>query len=312
MTFELYSLRFHFVALDPVYFSAGVPGNDLRGALGGIFRKLACTPECTSVSTCERRATCPYARIFEPAATGKGPSGLAEWPRPFVFRAGCLDGVTKQPGEAFQFDLNIFEIRDPAISYFVRSFAQLAGEGLGLHRGRVRLRSVHELDQSGMSTGEIYSSADTAGREPAAPLLFRLDAPAGGIGRIRVQFLTPTELKAAGQVAGRPEFPVLFSRVRDRISTLRALYQGGPLAIDFQAMGRRAAAVEMTRCALAWRKLKRRSSRTGQTHPIGGFIGEAEYAGDLTEFYPYLKLAEWTGVGRHTVWGKGAIRVTQL
>ncbi len=26
----------------------------------------------------------------------------------------------------------------------------------------------------------------------------------------------------------------------------------------------------------------RRSSRTGQVHPIGGFIGEAEYEGELT------------------------------
>jgi hypothetical protein len=53
--------------------------------------------------------------------------------------------------------------------------------------------------------------------------------------------------------------------------------------------------------------IERRSSRTGQVHPIGGFVGEAEYEGDLAEFVPYLHAARWTGVGRQTVWGKGEI-----
>ena len=43
--------------------------------------------------------------------------------------------------------------------------------------------------------------------------------------------------------------------------------------------------------------------------PGGGFVGEADYEGNLTEFVPFLKAAEWTGVGRHTVWGKGAILI---
>jgi CRISPR/Cas system endoribonuclease Cas6 (RAMP superfamily) len=72
-------------------------------------------------------------------------------------------------------------------------------------------------------------------------------------------------------------------------------------------MGERAACVEMPRCELRWEHVARRSSRTGQSHPLGGFLGEAEYAGDLAEFLPYLIAAKWIGVGRQTVWGKGEI-----
>ena len=43
--------------------------------------------------------------------------------------------------------------------------------------------------------------------------------------RLRVRFLTPTELKGGDE----PEFGVLIARVRDRISMLRALYGPGPL-----------------------------------------------------------------------------------
>jgi len=130
------------------------------------------------------------------------------------------------------------------------------------------------------------------------------------VDRLRVRFVTPTELKSGREIIGQPEFAVLFARLRDRISTLRALYGAGPLEIDFRAMGEAAARVKMTRCELTRTGTERRSSRTGQRHPLGGFAGEAEYEGDLGEFMSYLRLGKWIGVGRQTVWGKGEIDVT--
>ena len=91
---------------------------------------------------------------------------------------------------------------------------------------------------------------------------------------------------------------------------MRRLYGQGPLTIDFQETGLRAAAVQMTRCEARRVEAQRRSSRTGQSHSIGGFVGIAEYQGDLAEFLPYLEAARWTGVGRQSVWGKGEIAVT--
>jgi hypothetical protein len=110
-------------------------------------------------------------------------------------------------------------------------------------------------------------------------------------------------------LAARPEFSILMARIRDRVSTLRALYGSGPLEMDFKAFGERAAQVRMTRCELRHAEADRVSAKTGQRHPLGGFVGEAEYEGDLREFLPYLRAAHWTGVGRHTVWGKGVVEV---
>ncbi len=124
-----------------------------------------------------------------------------------------------------------------------------------------------------------------------------------------MKFVTPTELKSEGAVAARPEFPILFARVRDRIATLRAMYGGGALDLDFAALGERSASVRMTRCEVRWERAERRSGASGQVHPLGGFTGEAEYAGDLAEFLPWLRAAEGAGVGRQTVWGKGELRV---
>ena len=74
-------------------------------------------------------------------------------------------------------------------------------------------------------------------------------------------------------------------------------------------MGERAAAVRMVRCEVQRTEVERLSSRTGQRHSLGGFVGEAEYEGELGEFVGYLRLGKWVGVGRQTVWGKGEVEV---
>jgi len=241
-TFELYPLRFRFAACKLRDFSA----NTLRGAFGSALKKTDADA---------------YARYFAPRrAAGSGPSGLADPPRPFVFRMlGPLE-----------VGINLFLTREPALGLFTRVMEEL---------------------------GTLSSVAGTE------PLHFSLCVTEPQVCRLRVHFLTPTELKGAEQ----PEFGVLLARIRDRISTLRESYGGGPLAIDFKGFGERANRVTMTRCELVPIAAARTSRGTGQRHSLGGFTGLAEYDGDLAEFLPYLEIARWTGVGRQTVWGKGEI-----
>lgn len=259
MTFELVRLRFRFRALESKYFPPGKAGNVLRGAFGMMLLESAPPPE--------------FSGIFAPRSAG-GPSGLADAPRPFVFRASALDGQTCALGQEFQFDAHLFDLKPALRNHFRSAFARLPWATL-------------------LSIDEEAVSLD-------------LSAPAEPAHHVRVQFLTPTELKGGGLPA-LPEFPVLFARLRDRISTLRARYGPGPLDIDLRSIGERAALVRLARCDLRATRVGRRSSRTGQTHPIGGFTGEVEYEGNLGEFLPYLRAGQWTGVGRQTPWGKGEI-----
>jgi hypothetical protein len=214
-----------------------------------------------------------YVRIFRPASKD-GPSGLRDAPRPFVLRAAHLDGRRIRTGERFHFDAHLFDesVRDRFTAVF---------EDFG--RARLEGSEVERI------------AIDLSGRVPAS--------------RVRVEFLTPTELKSDGEVVDWLEFRVLFARVRDRVATLRKFYGAGPLDIDFRGLGERAALVKLVDQRIERIDVERRSSRTGQTHSLGGFVGEVGYEGDLGEFVPYLRAGEWTGVGRQTVWGKGAIRI---
>ena len=283
-TFEFYRFRFHFRALNALHFPRGKSANLVRGAFGAVLRDTVPAEV--------------YTRLFEPGtALGPAPSGLADWPRPFVLRAAHLDGVTLAGGESFFLDAHVFDLHRPALPHFQAALARLAEKGLGPGHGRAELVDTEELDL-----------AD--GRRPSGtPNVVSLDPPEARVDSITVRFCTPTELKTEGGLAEKPEFAILFRRLRDRISTLRSLYGEGPLEIDFRGIGERAGQVRLRRCDLTWEQVNRRSGRTGQVHSIGGFTGEVEYEGDLAEFVSWLKAARWVGVGRQTVWGKGDVRV---
>ena len=302
----VFPLRFTFAAREAIHFPEGLASNILRGAFGTNFRRLSCDPQCPGAKLCDRRASCAYARVFEPGAAADAPAGYGDWPRPFVFRSTHLEGQTIRAGSEFYFDLNLFDTHVSAALFFSLAFAEISRDGLGPSRGRADLINVSQMDESGAPVACVFDGA--APGPPTEPLLLPLDSP-HACGRVTVRFVTPTELKGGGSLAERPEFGVLLSRLRDRISALRKLYGDGPLEMDFRAFAERAAAVRMTRCEVSHVGRWRRSSRTGAVHPLGGFVGEAEYQGDLGEFVPYLRAAKWTGVGRQTAWGKGELSV---
>jgi hypothetical protein len=285
--FQLKALRFSFEAREAIHFPAGKSANILRGAFGTIFRKLACVPECKSAGTCEIRSSCPYAQMFEP--TGPAPSGLSDWPRPFVFRAGHLDDATIEAGAAFHFEINLFDLKSAAEKYLELAFAQLAREGLGAGRSKVELVKVE-------------SEAVSVPLFPAV----------GDQTKISLRFVTPTELKSKSQITPQPDFDIVAARIRDRVSALCEFYGDGAPKMDYKAFAERSGLIRMTRCQVQQVDVQRRSSRTGQVHSIGGFVGEADYEGPVAEFIPWLEAARWTGVGRQTVWGKGVIHILSV
>jgi hypothetical protein len=287
-TFEFYRFRFQFRALEPVHFPAGKGANLLRGGFGAVLHETAPSE---------------YSHLFTPGASGgDSPSGLGDWPRPFVIRAAHLDGVSIPTGGSLCFDVHVFDVRAEAPGHFRAAFERLAGRGLGPERGRMELERMEQLDLS-----DRCETTERLG----SPTVITLEPGDEAVERVRVRFVTPTELKSGGEVVDRPEFGILFSRLRDRLSTLRALYGAGPFEIDFRGMGERAGPVRLAGCRLVWERGERRSGRTGMVHPLGGFTGTAEYEGEMREFLPWLRAARWVGVGRQTVWGKGDVRVLE-
>ncbi len=313
-SFSVYRLRFRWKSAERVFFPAGKASNVVRGALGATLRGICCVKECHSAATCELRARCGYARIFEPVGISEGPSGFHDHPRPFVLRAAHLDGATFMPGEDFWFDVHLFLTLEPPLAYFVLAFSQLAESGLGPTRGRVRLDAVDVLAIDGSREARVFESGRFCLSELPAPIQMDLVGASDGPSdchSVAVEFLTATELKVDGQIARRPEFWILVARIRDRLSGLYQFYgEAAPLELDWRGLVDRARAVRLVRWQLRDVKAERFSTKTRQVHSLGGFTGSATYEGELREFLPLLSAAEFAGVGRQTVWGKGALRVS--
>lgn len=208
--------------------------------------------------------------IFAPHAA-TGPSGLRDRPRPYAFRARHLAGLALAPYTTFDFELHYF---GPDPSILLDAFSRLDT----LLGARVELLTHHR---------------DTR--------ILSLTPVANSPSRVAIDFLTPTELKRGFDFAG------LLATIRDRISNLRSFHGDGPLPLDHRAFADRARAIRTVDSQLAPLAATRRSSRTGQTHPIGGLLGTIVYEGDFREFLPFLDAAAFTGAGRQASWGKGEI-----
>jgi hypothetical protein len=161
-------------------------------------------------------------------------------------------------------DVHTFDFATPIFEYLRLTFVQLVREGLGPGRASVELIDARQLPQVDVDLGVPHKAID----------------------RLKIAFLTPTELKDHGLVIREPHFAVLLARARDRISALCSIYQGGSPTIEFRELGERARSV-ILRCAqLQEVQLDRLSSRSGHRHPLGGFVGEAEYEGNWQSSCP--------------------------
>ena len=300
MYLDLYRIRFRLVAKTDIHFPPHKAGNTLRGMLGTILKKSSCPPECTDARSCPRRDTCAYAKIFEPGSSSTISDGLRDCPRPFVFRTAHLDGRHFQPHQPFGFELNLFQLDHSAVDAIVRCFAELGTEGLGAARGEVDLHGVTFVNLDGDET------------QRAAICRLPLYSNGASASKVQVVFRTPTEMKSDNGIATVPVFSVLVARVRERVETLRRLYGGASEMSPAKDFIERAHQIQTTICDVKHTGVNRLSSKTGQRHPIGGFVGRVVYEGNLNEFLPYLQAAALTGVGRHTAWGNGELEVTVL
>lgn len=320
--------RFRLVPEQPLEVSAFNKGNTLRGGFGHAFRKLCCIPECKEARFCPLAATCPYKAVFEPSPP-VGSERLAknqDIPRPFVFRAPPTTQTRFQEGEAFEFGLVLVGRAVDYLPYFVLSFRELANEGMGLNRAKCALERVERVDgsENGLApangeAGLVYSKDSGVFQSTETPGLddylgSRLQQFHSSNGdqspqKITIRFLAPTFLRADGEVVRRPDFHHIIKRLRDRINALCTFFGNGPLDLDFRGLGERAEKVRTSSTRIDWVERFRTSSKTRQRHELSGFVGEATYEGNLSEFLPWLALGELVHIGKHTAWGNGQVTI---
>jgi hypothetical protein len=290
-SFDLVTLDFDLVAVDALVFKEAGTGYAFRGGLGWMLAKAHCADPKACRSGCLRPSGCPCGRLFSvaPPAGSALPSHLRDAPAPFVIHPPPAP-ERREPGDSMRMGLTLVGSGTALLDEVRRAVAALGAEGLGPYRRRFEAREAACYRER----SDAFRSA-----RPRVP------------GRLKVGFITATELLQGTRRAGRPEFALLARRARDRALAL-ALCHGGLPAWPGEDPGfaARASEVRLAADATRWVDARRKSTRTGREHELAGFVGEAEYEGPVEEFVPWLALAERLHVGRHASFGNGRVRIS--
>ena len=308
--FRLAQYRFHLLPREPIFLPAYNKGNTLRGAFGSVFKRLSCVDPRACAMACRLKSQCPYGQIFEPAPP-EGTERLsknADIPRPFVIRPPLETTTRYDPEHPLSFDLILIGKAIEYLPYFIVTFRELGNIGIGAKQGRFTLQEISALDLTGQPAGIIYRESDALVRNLPSSFSYKevsSSIPSSTPARVTLRFLTPTVLKADGQIIQRPEFHQIIKRLRDRVNSLAYFYCDETLEMNHKAFGEKAEQVISSRSDFHWEERSRYSRKQNLEHELSGFVGEGTYEGTLDEFLPLLILGQHVHVGKYAVWGNG-------
>ena len=137
---------------------------------------------------------------------------------------------------------------------------------------------------------------------------------------IALHFLSPTRLIFDDHLVKHPSFRVLALRLAERFNALRQAYSveasgsGTKEASEsnrawYQQIDSWASEVRLVKDETHWEDIQSYSTRQRKTTPIGGLVGRALYAGDLTPLRELLVWGQILHVGKNVVKGNGIYQI---
>ncbi len=286
-------------------------GSAWRGALGHALKRVVCVTREPRCDACVLYRSCVYPYIFEtppPIDTAKLRKYPAA-PHPFLVEpwGDCRELA---PDASFGVDLVLVGRGQTHLPYFIEALRRAGETGIGAGKGRYALAAVAQETLAGWV--EIYCPGGRltplAVGGPELP-------PAPTQSAVRIELLTPLRLNVDNDLitADRLRFRDFFAHLLRRVSLLSYFHTDNPLETDFRALVQAAAAVDWRAAELRWKDWTRYSSRQDALLQMGGLIGSLELAaGQLTPFWPYLWLGQWTHLGKGAVMGLGGYRMVMV
>lgn len=325
-------------------------GSAIRGALFQALRQQFCfTKEVKDCGKCALWATCPI--CFLVATRNPQSERGVEVPRPYTiepplhgscfthhgsrFTHHALPGVRYEPGEAFSFGLTLFAQALNLFPYVVLGSQALERGGLGKRisesanermgesasqRGGKRRRgtfAIREIAAVNSLTGErqpVLRQGDTMVSVPDVPVTdeqVQVLAAQLPRNRITLMFKTPTRIIERGKLLHRPAFRPLIQRLHRRLRDLTRQFTDTPWEFDFRQVMAQAEAVRVVEDQTYWVELDSYSWRRKASTPMGGFVGQVTFEGDLEPFLPWLVWGEVVHVGKDAVKGNGWMRISE-
>jgi len=293
-------------------------GTTVHGALGRALKLAACAfpnPATLPCTGCRLLAHCPYPRLFEPqyaVSSGSVP------PPALLVAPGTPLATTIVPGTLVRLELGLIGRAVAALPLLLAALARMVETGLGPQRTQFAIDRVDALNAGGEPGYDVQVGGTIAGQMPrsltAASWRDLATRQAGAMNNVRLQVRTRLRLQREGLTnADPPSFVDLVRALVRRSDILARVYcaECDPFP-DPRHWLQAAEDVSLASARLHWQEHKRRSTSTGHTMPLDGFVGSLRYtapAAQLAPFLPLLYLGEAIGVGRGCSFGNGRYRM---
>ncbi len=291
-------------------------GSAIRGALFHALRNQFCfNKKAKDCGECALWATCPICFLV---ATRNPQSGRGmDVPRPYVIEPPLKREMRYEPGEVFSFGLTIVARALDLFPYLVLGSQALERGGLGKklrredgrwRRGTFAIREIAALNRLSGERQPVLRRRDTMVQVPDLPVTHeQVLAQAAQLPRERITlvFKTPTRIIEQGKLQHRPAFRPLIQRLHRRLRDLTREFTDAPWEFDFRQVMAQAEAVRVVEDQTRWVELDSFSTRRSTSTPMGGFVGQVTFEGDLEPFLPWLVWGEVVHVGKDAVKGNG-------
>lgn len=281
-------------------------GQTIRGGFGVMFKKVTCLSSTGCREACAYPETCIYSYVFNtpPPKTTEMMRKYQAAPHPFVLEPPWGKLILKE-GDTFTFGLVLVGKAMIYFPYFLLAFQKLGQAGLGKQNMSFGIVEATIRDGKGDEVNVYDGSTGTLQTANIPDVSLHDGFTEKNVSRITLHFQTPTRLKFNEKLVTVPHFHVLLRNLLRRLSLLSYFHCGEEPDIDFRGLIEKAQKVALVRKNTRWVDLERYSTRQKTSMKLGGFVGEASYEGNLSEFMPYLRLGELVHIGKATSFGLG-------
>jgi len=282
------------------------PGIALRGGFGHALRRIVCAVRAENIACrdCSLAGACPYSVMFESPNVNPAPRmrGATVRPHPFAIIPGLSGPAVLTAGSIFSVYVTLFEQGIKFLPYVIHGFRNLGNSGLGRSRGKFRILEILCVD----SEKEVMNAESKVDMDAVVPYHPETDRI---VSRLMLEFLTPCRIQYHRKPLRKPHFQAIIRNIVRKLENISYFYGPAPVqysdTINYDGLE----LITMDDVSVIWESTSRYSRRQDMVMPMEGFTGYAMYEGPLSQYYPYLKYAEATGLGKNTSFGFGAVMV---
>jgi len=257
---------------------------------------------------------CAFSIVFSPGAV-EGDNFLRNFesvPRPFTVRIESTKNNIPAGGE-LKAQLLLIGKAMEYFPYVFLTIKELGNEGFGIRnedgqRGRYEIKEVNESMPDGTERN-IYNSESPNKWVPLKGFYLEDIIEEAEVRTCKLKFESPVRLKKDGRIAQFADFRLLIRSIITRVNALSYFFGDRTIDTDIKELLEEADKVSVSKCNTRFIDFKWHSGRQKTNIMLGGLVGEVEYRGNISPFYPFLKVAEVLGVGKNTTFGFGRIKV---